>query len=149
MANQILGPGGGPPQGAQPPQQINLDINQCPEVQCTYCDCPTFITITRLRAVPVLLMPPQGGHVTLTTIHCSNCRRELDLDTAKKWAFLKPEERAQARAKSKKALAEKADKSASRPSFGGKKAPMGVIAKKGGKSEKIIRGKDVKDEPTK
>jgi len=120
-------PGHGPQMPPGPQQQINVDINQCPEVFCTYCDCPTFITITRLRAVPVLLMPPQGGHITLTTIHCSNCRRELDLETAKKWAPLTAEERADARSKSQKALAEKAAKSASKPQFDGKKEPQGVI----------------------
>ena len=103
MSN-IIAPGGGLP-AAQ--QQVNIDPSQCPEIFCTYCDSPTFITITRLRAVPVLLMPPEGGHVTLTTIHCSNCRRELDLQLAKKWAPLTPEERNDARAKSQRAMAEK------------------------------------------
>jgi hypothetical protein len=132
MSN-IITPGGGLPAARQqaPQQQLNIDPSQCPEVFCTYCDSPTFITITRLRAVPVLLMPPEGGHVTLTTIHCSNCRRELDLQLAKKWAPLTQAERQDARSKSQKALAEKEAKSAGKPVIAGRSETQGVIAKKG------------------
>jgi len=96
--------------GQQPPQNLKIDPNQCPEVLCTYCDCPTFITISRVKSVPILMMPPQGGHITLSTVHCSNCRKELDLETGKKWAHLSKEDREIARANKNKAAKEKKDK---------------------------------------
>ncbi len=118
--SMIMGPGGKP----QPGIKINPD--DCDEMFCTYCDSPSFITITRYRAVSVLLMPPAGGHLTLSTIHCSNCRAELDLKTAKKWAHLDKEGRAEAREHRDKAAKEKMDKGV------GFKATEGVGFKMGG-----------------
>jgi hypothetical protein len=96
--------------GNQPLQNIKIDPSQCPEVICTYCDCPTFVTISRVKAIPILMMPPQGGHVTLTTVHCSSCRMELDLETAKKWAHLSKEDREIARDSKNKADEQKKKK---------------------------------------
>jgi len=96
--------------GQQPQQGLNIDPNLCPQILCTFCDCETFMKIERLKAVPVLMMPPNGGHINLSTIHCTNCQKELDLERAKKWAGLSKEERQQARFQMQTAEAEKAAK---------------------------------------
>jgi hypothetical protein len=60
--------------------------------------------------VGVLQLPPHGGHYEMAKIFCAQCRYEFDLEKAKKWAFLEPEERADAREKYIKSLEEKAEK---------------------------------------
>ena len=88
-------------------QKLNIDPKLCHEILCTYCDEEKFMNIVQIKAVPVLMMPPAGGHLNLTTVHCLNCGKELDLERAKKWAPLKKEERDDARKQMRSAELEK------------------------------------------
>jgi hypothetical protein len=127
-------------------QGIKINPDLCPEIVCTYCDSPTFIEVTRLKAVPVLIMPPAGGHITLKTIHCSHCRRELDLEKAKDWAHLDREGRDDARRQSREALKEKAQKSKSKPMMGGRSETMGVRTSMSNELRNKLRQRTGKEE---
>ena len=93
-----------------PIPKINPD--DCPEVYCTYCDNPTFMLITRIKAVSVFQQPPNGAHFNQNSMFCTNCHIELDLERAKKWAFLPTVERIAAKDQMLKAIKEKEEKNA-------------------------------------
>lgn len=111
----------------QKQQQVKINPDDCPQMFCPFCENESFITITRFKAVSVLLMPPSGGHLTLQTTHCTKCHEELDLELAKKWATLTPEKRKEAREAKIKAYKEKIAKGVGV----GFKATKGVGFKKG------------------
>jgi hypothetical protein len=90
---------------------MKIDPSQCHDMECTYCGCDTFVDIMKMKAVPILLLPPQGATLRDVGTYCTACQLELDLERSKRWAALTPEKRAEARHSMLKALKEKDEKS--------------------------------------
>ena len=87
--------------------QMRINPDDCPRILCTWCDCPDFVQIVHLKAVSVLVIPPNGGHLNELHLLCTNCNTELDLERAKKWAFLSEENRTEAQSQMIQAIKEK------------------------------------------
>ena len=84
--------------------------DDCADIECCICGCPSFVRISSIKAISILQLPPKGGHFEMTKIFCSSCQVELDLERAKKWAFLTPKEREHSRAQYLTSLKEMAEK---------------------------------------
>ena len=93
-----------------PPLRMRVDPDQCKDMECTYCGCKTFVQVSALRAVPILMAPPNGGHLVSSEFCCTNCMIAVDIDRSKRWAFLTEEERQKARTDMLQSMKEKHEK---------------------------------------
>jgi hypothetical protein len=119
MGQGLMGPGqrpglmpggpGGPPMQL-PPGMKMPNPDDCPDLECTICGCPDFVRISRVKAIAILMLPPAGGHFEMNNLFCASCQVQLDIDRAKRWAFLTPEKRIEARKQHHDALIEKGKK---------------------------------------
>lgn len=98
MGGIILGGPGGPGNGRGPLPGPRINPDECPIMECTKCGHDTFVEVIHLRAVSGLQVPnPEGAHIVQKVIVCGMCGLPVDIPLSKKWAWLTPDTREQAR----------------------------------------------------